>query len=138
MRVVLDTNVFVSAAAYPKGVVGRILELAADGKIDIVVSPFILSELAETLAKPKIGFDAAKIRQAVDSIKEIAEIIEPKITINAIPEENADNHILECAVDGKVAVLVTGNMKHIRVLGSFQGIEILTPREFLDKHFPGS
>ena len=44
--------------------------------------------------------------------------------------------ILECAVEAKAQVLVTGNFKHIVPLKSFRGIAILTPREFLDKYFP--
>lgn len=40
-------------------------------------------------------------------------------------------------MEAKADTIVTGNMKHIRPLGRFQGIEILTPREFLDRHFPG-
>jgi len=48
----------------------------------------------------------------------------------------ADNRILECAVDAHANVLITGNMKDIRPLGTFRGIEILTPREFLARYFP--
>ena len=57
--------------------------------------------------------------------------------VSAISSKESDNRILECALDAQADVLVTGDMRDIRPLNSFRGIEILTPREFLDKHFPG-
>lgn len=138
MRIVLDTNVLVSAANSPQGTAARILLLAAEKKARLLVSPFILSELAEVLARPKIGFSPDKIHATIGMVKEIAEIIEPIKRINVIETDEADNRVLECAVDGKADVLVTGDLHHIRPLGKFGGIEILTPREFLDRHFPAT
>ena len=69
-------------------------------------------------------------------MRDFAVIVSPKSKVFAIREKDADNRILECGLAAKADVIVTGNMRHIRPLGRFRGIDILTPREFLDKHFP--
>lgn len=58
-------------------------------------------------------------------------------TLWEILEKDADNRILECAIEAQADVLITGNFKHIRPLDSFRGITILSPREFLDRYFSG-
>ncbi len=136
VRVVLDTNVFVSAAIKPRGASAEVLFLAADGKFDLVVSPLILSELEVVLSRPKIGFSEDKIRETVSAIMAIAKMVHPRIRLSAVKKDEADNRILECAVEAKADILVTGDLKHIRPLNFFEGIEILTPREFMDQYFP--
>ena len=83
-----------------------------------------------------IGFAADEVRATLDAVGEIVEVVEPDCRVSLIQAKESDNRILECALEAKVDVIVTGNMKHIRPLGSIQGIAILTPREFLDKYFP--
>ncbi|OGS00432.1 MAG: putative toxin-antitoxin system toxin component, PIN family [Elusimicrobia bacterium RIFCSPLOWO2_12_FULL_59_9] len=136
MRIVLDTNVLVSAALYPRRPMGRILLLAADGRLQVFVSPFVLWELERVLARPKIGFEPGKIRETLEALKEVAHVVQPKTKVDVIASHEPDNRILECALAAKADVLVTGDLKDIRPLGRFEGIEILTPREFLYKYFP--
>ncbi len=138
MRAVIDTNVLVSAAVTPRGVAAAVLFLATDRKIELFISPFIVSELEDVLSRPKIGFSPDKIRAAVAEINEIARVVHPKAEVDVISAHSADNRILECAVEAKADVIVTGDLKHIRPLGSFEGIEILTPREFMGKYFPAA
>jgi predicted nucleic acid-binding protein len=66
----------------------------------------------------------------------VANIIALHSKVSIITSKESDNRILECALDAKAEVLVTGDLRDIRPLNTFRGIEILTPREFLDKHFP--
>lgn len=136
MRIVADTNVLVSAAAFPRGVPARVVLLAGEGHLRLFVSPFILSEMADVLARPKIGFSPEQIQAALDAVKEVATMVQPKVRVDIIARENSDNRILECALAAEADALVTGNMKDIRPLGKFRNIEILTPREFLDRFFP--
>ncbi len=136
MRIVADTNILVSAAAFPRGVTARVMLLATDGRVRLFVSPFILSELADVLGRPKIGFSPDQIHAALEAVKGVATIVHPKIKVDIIARENSDNRILECALAAEADVLVTGNMKDVRPLGKFRSIEILTPREFLDRFFP--
>lgn len=115
---------------------GRILLLAADGRLQVFVSPFVLWELERVLARPKIGFEPGKIRETLEALKEVAHVVQPKTKVDVIASHEPDNRILECALAAKADVLVTGDLKDIRPLGRFEGIEILTPREFLYKYFP--
>ena len=132
MRVVADTNVLVSALLFG-GKPSRVVELAKDGLIELFVSPFILAEFEDKL-RSKFGYSVRAAQEARVDIEVIARVVEPRIAIQAIKRKDSDNRILECAVEAKAQALVTGNMKDLRPLGSFQGIAILTPAEFLDKY----
>ena len=136
LRVVADTNVLFSALAFPAGSPpSTVLSLAQAGTIELYVSPFILTELEHTL-RGKASWDEEPLRDLTKQLKSFLCVVEPQIRLNVIKRIEADNRILECAVSANADVLVTGNMKDIRPLGSFQGIAILTPREFLNTYFP--
>lgn len=136
MRVVVDTNVLFSALALGKDSPPlKVLELVRQGKIEAVVSPFILAELENALAR-KAGWDSTRVLELRRRLKTILVLIEPHTHITTIKRKDADNRILECAVDAQANVLVTGDHKDIRPLGNVREVEILTPREFLEKYFP--
>ena len=132
MRVTVDTNVLISALLF-EGKPAQILELAQEGKLDVVLSPFILGELEHVL-HDKFGFSEANARDARLQLEVFAEVIDPKgLKLQIIRRKDSDNRILECAIAGKVEILITGNMRDLRPLGSFKGIPILTPNEFLSR-----
>jgi len=134
LRVVLDTNVLISALAF-QGETRKVWDLVEEGKFELYMSSFILDELSRNLSlKSKLAPEA--INLLLDDVKLHATIVEPAKHITVISAKDADNRILECAVKAKAGAIVTGNMKHIRPIGSYEGIEILTPREFLNKYFP--
>lgn len=135
LRVVIDTNVLFSAAALPKdSPPTRIMDLARVGKIETFVSPFILHELERNLMR-KARWDDERIGALRKKLRGFITMIEPTSHVEAIKSAEADNRILECAIDAKADALITGNMKDIRPLGNFRGIGIFTPREFLNKFF---
>jgi putative PIN family toxin of toxin-antitoxin system len=136
-RIVLDTNVLASALAFG-GVPESILELGRGGLVRIFASSFILGELAQVLAAKKFGWTASEIAEVIKSLREFVSLVEPEERLRIIAAEPDDNRILECGAAAQAQVIVTGNMKHIRPLGAFEGIHILTPREFLDRYFPGT
>ena len=136
LRVVIDTNVLFSAVALPKdSPPARVLDLVQMGRIQAFASPFILNELERNLAR-KAGWDKERIQALRKKMRGLMIFIEPVSRIDVIKSVDADNRILECAADAKADILVTGNMKDIRPLGDFQGIRILTPREFVELYFP--
>jgi putative PIN family toxin of toxin-antitoxin system len=135
LRVVVDTNVLFSALALGKDSPPlKILELVREGKIEAAVSPFILAELENALAR-KAGWDHHRILELRRRLKTVFVLIEPRSHFTTIKRKDADNRILECAVDAQADVLVTGDHKDIRPLGWVNEVEILTPREFLEKYF---
>lgn len=129
-RVVLDSNVLISALHFG-GKPEELLLLANQGEIELIVSPFILDETARIL-KEKLGWREKEIQAALGLIREVATIIDPKLKLNIIPEDESDNLILACAVEAKADFLVTGDKRHMLPLKRYQEIQILTPRDFLD------
>ena len=79
MRVVLDTNVLLSGLAYPGSAPGRIVAAWRAGSLEVVLSPFILSELARVLPRlnRRLGFSEAERADLVDSLALSAEMCEP-------------------------------------------------------------
>lgn len=134
MRITLDTNVLVSALLFG-GLPAAIMTLVKEGKVDLYISPFILEEFQGKL-ETKFGFIPTQAREACAGIEAIAHVVHPQNKIHAVKRKDSDNRILECAIEAQARALVTGNMRDLRPLKTFQGIEILTPREFLDKYFP--
>ena len=131
LRVVPDTNVLLSASCFG-GRVARILTLAEKKRFDLFVSPFILEELRRNLYR-KTNQTAEGIAKIIKDVTSLSTIIDPPATLNVIRRKDSDNRILECAVEARAHILVTGNMKDLRPLGSFRGIAIETPREFLTR-----
>lgn len=135
LRIVLDTNVLFSALAIGKDSPPlKVVELAREGRIEVVVSPFILAELENALVY-KAGWDHHRVLELRRRLKTTFLLIEPHSHLTIIKRKDTDNRILECAVDAQAKVLVTGDQMDIRPLGRISGAEILTPREFLEKYF---
>lgn len=135
LRIVCDTNVLLSLLGFPGGRLDILWEIIQEGGVDLATSDFILQELSKNL-RLKAHLESHEVEEVIRLLKNYARIVSPHQKIAVIREKEADNRILECAVEAKADVLVTGNFKHIRPLGSFQDIEILSPKEFLDKYFP--
>jgi putative PIN family toxin of toxin-antitoxin system len=135
-RIVLDTNVLASALAFG-GVPRSVLELGRRGIIELFFSAFILDELRKVLLSRKVRWQPFEVQAAIREIESFGRLADPKEKVSAISSFDADNRILECALEARAEAIVTGNLRHIRPLGDFRGIRILTPREFIDEFFPG-
>lgn len=134
-RLVLDTNVLASALEF-RGVPLQVLELGRSRLVDIFESAFIMKELSRALASRKFRWEAPLIAQSLRELETFVTLVEPTVRVDVIESKDSDNRVLECGLAAKADVIVTGNMRHLRPLGEFRGIAILTPREFLDRHFP--
>jgi uncharacterized protein len=119
MKVVLDTNVVVSALLEPRGHPATVLVLAVRGDIKMYISAAVLAEYEEVLRRPrfeKLGAAAARL-------------VKPARTLKISPDE-ADNRLYECAEAARADFLVTGNCKHFPA--GHRKTQIVTPRELLD------
>jgi len=126
-KVVLDTNVIVSALVYG-GKPEQIIRLVLSKEIEAVTSPTLLAELSEVLAK-KFNFDQAKIEQTQKKIKEGFRLIQPRKVLTIVKDE-PDNRVLEAADAAACDSIVTGD-KELLELHAFKDIKIITPAEFL-------
>ncbi len=132
-KVVIDTNVFVSGLTF-KGKPREILDLVWRGDIEASISSFILREVEETLKKD-FGWDRDQIRNTIEKIKAKTILIYPKNKVSVIKEKDDDNRILECAIEGDVQYLISGDSKHLLPLKEYQKTKILSPAEFLRLFF---
>lgn len=130
MRVVLDTNVVVSAQLTPHGSSARVLELALQGKLDTLHDARILAEYREVLARPKFGFDPDDIDDVVGQLERGgASVLALPVSIE-LPDAD-DLIFLEVAIAGNAAALVTGNPRHFERTSGAHRITIISPTELL-------
>jgi len=128
LRAVLDTNVYFSAFTH-KGPPFRIWQEAVNRSFILLVSPAILREIAGVL-REDLQWQATDIVAHLKLVARIAQIISPKVSLQLIAEDPADDRILECALAGGADLIVSGD-RHLRKLRSFRGIGIVQPSDFL-------
>lgn len=130
VRVVLDTNVLL-AAFFTHGLCETILDaLIEHDNIRIVVSEFILGEFTEH-ATGKFRAPKTDVGHAVKFIRHHAETVKPASLAADACRDPDDVHVLGTAIAGHAATLVTGD-KDLLTLQRFQGVSILSPRQFYD------
>ena len=129
MRVVVDTNVLVSALLTPAGVCGRVLDLLAEGLLQPCVDERILAEYDELLRAPRFPFTAAQVATVLELLRTTGEPV-AALPLDADLPDEGDRPFLEVAHAAQ-ATLVTGNVRHFPE-GSRKGATVLTVREFLD------
>lgn len=128
-KVVIDTNIFISGLNFT-GKPSEVLELFINDEIEVYISPFILKEM-EKILREKFEWSEEQVERVLDQIKRKAIQVQPKIKISVIKEKEDDNRILECAVEGKVQYIVSGDKRHLLSLKEYQEIKILSPAQFL-------
>jgi putative PIN family toxin of toxin-antitoxin system len=129
LRIVFDTNVYISGFAAPGSKSSLALQLAARGVFELVVSPAILAELRRKLSEPKFGFSKPELDDADRDIGEIATVVEPELEL-AVLDDDPDNRVLECAVAAGAAAIVTGD-KELLSLKNYEGVGIMTVADLL-------
>jgi len=128
IRVVVDSNVVVSAFYFPGGKPGKTLALIREGELINFTSKYILDEVKRILKKKFLWSDAQSL-EAVDEIISFSEIVDPPIELT-ITTHDPDNRILECAVAGRADFIISGD-RHLTSLRTFQAIKIVDPATFL-------
>lgn len=126
-RVVLDTNVFLSAFTFG-GKPEAVFEMARAGRIQLVVSTPILAELASILSG-KFSWADEDVREALMAVGRHADLVKPEARLRVL-DDDADNRILECAVEGRADWIVSGD-RHLLDLKEFRGIRIIGVSGFL-------
>jgi uncharacterized protein len=133
LRVVLDTNVWISIAL-DRALAKEFPPLIQEGKIEVCLSRALVRELARVLGYPRIAITLEKAGVspvvALSRVVRSVTMVRTWRTVREIEEDTADNRVLECALYAKADFIVSGD-KHLLLLGQFKGIKILSPREFL-------
>ena len=128
MKVVFDTNVFVSALTLPGGRGDEALRRIIGGKDSLAVSMPIVDELLSVLAR-KFGYDREALSRVALFLTDVAELVEPSDTVSVLADE-PDSRILECARAAGAEVVVTGDRAMLSQ-GEFGGTRIVSLSEYL-------
>jgi putative PIN family toxin of toxin-antitoxin system len=129
VKVVFDTNVYVSALTLPKGSAAQALDRVVIGEHELFLSKPILDELLGVLAR-KFARDREELARVALFLSELATILRPRRRLSVLDDE-ADNRILECGLAGRVDAIVTGDKRMLKLV-SHAEIRIITIRDFLD------
>jgi putative PIN family toxin of toxin-antitoxin system len=128
VRVVFDTNIFVSALVLPGSVAQRALFRVIDGRDHLIVSKTLIHELLDVLAR-KFSHDQEELARVAVFLADVAELVDPDRRVNTLPDD-ADNRVLEAAVAGRADAIVTGDQAMLK-LGRFEGINIISLQAYL-------
>jgi putative PIN family toxin of toxin-antitoxin system len=127
LRVVLDSNVYVSAFLNERGNPFRIWCAALEGPYDLIISPPMVDGLGGVL-RAVLAWGDARVTVQMKLVTRVARIIVPHTTLGEITWDD-DNRILECAVAGKADLIVSGD-RHLADLKHFRGNGIVRPADF--------
>jgi putative PIN family toxin of toxin-antitoxin system len=134
VKALLDTNALVSAFLKILGPSGQIVYRWRAREFQLAISPDTLLELADVLRRPHIVKKHPFLAQEVDDylhlLRTFAEVAPGLLVLDAVPDDPKDNHVLAAAVETSCEYIISGD-RHLLDLHEFQGIQIVTPREFL-------
>jgi putative PIN family toxin of toxin-antitoxin system len=133
LRLVIDTNVLVSAALMPEGLQRTALILAVTKPALFYVSHTILKEYADVLSRPELAIRKGIRQQLLQLVKNHSHIVTPSRRLEVSPDPD-DNMFLECADTARADYLITGNQRHFPRF--WKKTKIITTREFISLAAP--
>ena len=138
LRAVLDSSVLISAFLTLRGSCAELLRAGERGAFVLCLSPELLADMAPPLLRERklqarYDYGKAKVtmfcRQLVALAQPVTDL--PELS-GAVPLDPQDDVIVATAVKARADYLVTGDRRHLLALGTYEGIRIATPRQFLD------
>ncbi len=133
MRLVLDTNVVISALVWG-GVPYQLLQAAAAGTVDLYTSPVLLDELRGVLARPHLAQrlmgQQRSVERAVEFYARLCRSVEPLHTPRTVPNDPDDDHVVATAIEAQAHLIVSGD-KHLLQLKDSISIPVLKAQDAL-------
>lgn len=134
IRVVLDTNLFVSALLKPDSNPDRIINLGREEKVLLLISDAICDEITRVLFYPKIRKRLAasdeELLNFVKLLRTVAIVTPGRLNLPPLAADPDDTKYLICAVEGRADYIVSGD-HHMTDLVIYLGIRVVTPAEFI-------
>ena len=127
MRVVFDTNIFISALVFPGGQAEKAIQKIIE-RDTLLISKAIINEVLLVLSR-KFSSDPEELSRFAVHLAELGEMVRPAKKVSVFQDE-ADNRIIECALSGTADVIVTGD-KEMLTLKEYRGTRIISLREYL-------
>lgn len=132
MRLVVDTNVFVSGVFF-RGPPYEILDAWRRRKVELVASPEILDEYMRTGEELSREFGGVDLAPWLQLLNARATVIEAPPLERQVCSDPDDDKFLACALAGRVRLVTSGDKALLRVSG-YSGVIVMTPRSFVDRH----
>ena len=137
LRVVLDTNVFVSGLLSKTGLPAKMLDAWRAGQYLLITSPPIITEIKRVLETPRIRekyfITSVDIEELITLLEKDALIVPGHTDAkNAIPDDPSDEMFLACAMDAAADFIVSGD-RHLLDISQYKGIPIIAVNEFEEK-----
>ena len=135
VKAVLDTNVLVSGLVVEGSHPRQILDAWLEGHYTLVTSLYLVEELIHVLSYPRIAerlrLDEAELEAILAALLARAEVTPGQLRLPGVTRDPKDDTVVACAVEGKVDYIVSGD-RDLLALGEYEGIEIVTPRRFVE------
>lgn len=137
LKIVLDTNVFVSSLLSKHGAPAHAIDAWREQRFLLCCSPAILAEVQRVLAYPKLREKYHLTPEDIDALLDLLQhdtlLVPGQIVIDSvIPDDPTDEIFLSCAIEAEADLIVSGD-RHLLALGSYAGIPIVTVRTLLDQ-----
>ena len=129
MKVVLDTNILVSATQWDYSVSHKLLEKLIRNNAEIFSTAEILEEFAGILRRDFLNSEQ-EANSMVEKVIKFLTLVTPSKKVQVIKEDSADNKILECAMESEAEFIISYD-KHLLKLGEYQGIKIMKPEDVI-------
>jgi uncharacterized protein len=132
VRIVLDTNVFISGIFF-SGPPSQIIEAIGNQGLQVVLSKEILDEYHRVAESLSSKFPAVDIKPIIEFIIIHGQLIDTEDVRLSVCEDPDDDKFLECAVAGQCDIIISGD-KHLLRVSGYNDITVLSPRNFVEKH----
>lgn len=132
MKIVCDTNVLISGILFG-GHARQILNLSSMGRVTNFISEPILAEVEDVLSRPKFKLTPSQVSGIIALFRDTFELTYPSKKHKVIEADPDDDLILDAAVEADAGVIISGD-SHLRNLGKWKNIRILTPADFISEH----
>jgi putative PIN family toxin of toxin-antitoxin system len=135
VRIVIDTNILISALLASTSLPAHLIALWQEGHFDLLTSPDQLDELMRVTRYPKIRerLAPALAGRLINQVKDLAVLVANPPVVTISPDPN-DDYLLGIASAGGADFLLTGDKRDLLALGLYEGTKIITVREFLTLH----
>ena len=134
LRIVIDTNIFVSAIILPRSLPAALLYRWLEHDFELVTAPTAINELDDVLSRPRLTkkylITEADRLAIKNRLLQVAIIVEGDQLIGVVPNDPKDDVFISCAVEGGAKYIVTGD-NHLLSLGRYMNVKIVTVAYFL-------
>jgi putative PIN family toxin of toxin-antitoxin system len=133
VRVVLDTNVLVSALLFT-GISSALVPLWQKNAVTVLLSRAMLDEYLRVLSYPKFQLSEEEIKELIqEELLPYASVIRPRRRLRVVKRDPSDDKFLECAVAGRAQCIISGD-RDLLSLGRYRNVRILSPARFLEEN----